>query len=163
MNKNKIASVAMVLMSSASFQVYAASTNMQFNGTVSSVCAFTSVNNGILGVAAATPNILSTNPNGGGTQGSVNIAYNSTPTVTVNNITQFTSSPNISGITNSSFGMFVTGQSSGPFTWGNNVFTKTYSSGTSDAITIDFEAQTGNSQLAWPTGSYSATTTITCQ
>ena len=163
MNKNQIASAAMVVMAVASTGTYAAQTNLQFNGTVSSVCAFTSVNNGILGVSASTPNILSTNPAGGGTPGTVSIAYNSTPLVTVNNITSFTSSPNISAITNNSFGMYVSGQSAGPFTFGNSVFSKTYSSGTSDAINIDFEAQTGNSQLAWPTGSYSATTTVTCQ
>lgn len=163
MNKNKIASAVVLLLTTASGYSYATTQNLQFSGTVSSICSFSGVTNGTLAVSAAAPHIISTNPAAGGTPGQVTISYNATPTVTVDNITSFSSSPNISGITNPSIGVAVSGQNAGQYTWGNSVFSKTYSSGTTDVITVEFEAQTGNTSLAWPTGSYSAATTITCQ
>lgn len=163
MNKNKIVSGVAVLLSVTGVQSYAAGTQLQFTGTVSSVCAFTAVNNGTLAVSPVTPYIIGSTPGSTGTPGSVTIAYNSTPTITVNPISSFQSSPNISGISNPQFATTAAGQNSGSFSYANGVYTQTYSSGSSDVITINLEANTGNTQVAWPTGSYSATTTVTCQ
>jgi hypothetical protein len=160
MNLNKLAvAVAAVVISTGA---QSTTQSLTFSGTVSSTCAFTSTQNGVLVSTAAMPYVLTTNVNSGGMPGVVTIGFNSTPTVSLSRITGFTTSPDLDTITSptyttevySAFGQWIANGES---------FTRTYSTGTSDEITIDFQAATGENSKPWPIGQYLATVTITCQ
>jgi len=69
----------------------AATQGLTVNGSVSSQCAFASVTNGVFGFDVTSPNMLDT-ASTGGTNASVVINYNGTPTVSVDEVSSFSSS-----------------------------------------------------------------------
>jgi hypothetical protein len=159
MNLNKIAlATAIVLSTSAQ----SATQTLTFTGTVSSSCAFTATQNGTLVASTSMPYVLTSATNNGGTPGMVSIAFNSTPTVSFQSISGFASSPNVSLITSPTYTTTVS-SNLGPWTANGGAFTRTYSAGTSDDITINFQASTGDQSKPWPLGQYSASVTVTCQ
>lgn len=137
----------------------AATQGLTVNGTVSSVCAFTSVTNGVFGFEVQTPHVLDTGITGG-TDATVVINFNSGPTVTVPEITTFSAVP--SGFTDTvNFTNNLTtlggsrSYSSGTATWQES------SSASTDTITLRLRAV--NAQGSFPVGNYTAGVTITCQ
>ena len=160
MKTNKIALAAMILLTS-SLPAQSASSSVNFSGTVSSSCSFTTVTNGVLIVPGTEYSKITSVAASGGTPGSVTIAYNGTPNVSVAEMLSFTSSPSLANI-NPTYETRVF-NASGNLTYNNGFYEKAYTSGTSDVITINLTADTGNTSVPWPVGNYTATTTVTCQ
>lgn len=133
---------------------------LQFNGSVSTTCAFSSTTDGVLTATPSNPQVLSTN-NTGGTKAGINLSYVGTPTLSIQNITGFSSLPN--GVSNNdfSFSMTPTSGRSQVFTLSNGYYTTDYTTGYADIIEIAFAASYVGSAV--PTGSYGASSTITCQ
>lgn len=140
--------------------VNAATQSLTINGTVSSVCSFGSATNGVFGFEVQTPQQLDT-ASTGGTNASVLIYYNGTPTVTVPEITTFSATP--SGFSDTvNFTNYLTSSNAGSITYSGGEATLTESSGTStDTLTLRLRAV--NAQNNFPIGNYSAGTIVTCQ
>lgn len=137
----------------------AATQGLTINGTVSSVCAFASVQNGTFGFDVTSPNVLDTNATGG-TNASVVINYNGTPTVSIDQITSFASVP--SGFTDTvNFLNVFTSSNNGAISYSSGTASFTQSGGINDNLTLRLQATDANG--SFPTGNYSASTTITCQ
>lgn len=146
-----------ILCSSLNSQ--AATQALTISGSVSSVCAFSGVVNGIFGFDVLNPNVLDTQATGGLDAGVI-LYYNSTPTVTVPEITSFTSVP--SGFTDTVNFTNVLTTTNGSRSYANGTASWTESSSTStDALTLRIRATNANG--SFPVGNYSASTTITCQ
>jgi hypothetical protein len=160
MNLNKLAVAAAAIVISTSAQ--STTESLTFSGTVASTCSFIATQNGVLVSSAALPYVLTTNVNSGGTPGAVTIGFNSTPTLSFSRINGFTTSPDLSLITSPTYTTEVS-STLGPWTPNGSSFTRTYSAGTSDEITINFQASTGDNNKPWPIGQYLAGVTITCQ
>lgn len=141
------------------FIAYSATQNLSVNGTVSSVCVFTSPVDGIFGYEVQTPQVLDTNLTGGLDAGVV-INYNGTPTVSIGEITSFTTVP--SGFTDTVTFTNVLSTLNGVRSYSGGVATWTEGGNTTtDALTLRLRAVNG--QGSFPIGNYSATTVITCQ
>lgn len=136
----------------------AATQALTITGTIASVCAFTSVTNGIFGFEIQNPNVLDTGSTGG-TNAQVIINYNSTPTVTVPEITAFTTVP--SGFTDTVTFTNILTSSGGAKSYSNGQASWVESGSTvTDTITLRLRVSDG--QGSFPTGNYSAGTVITC-
>lgn len=137
----------------------AATENLTISGTVSSVCAFGSVTNGVFGYEVQSPTLLDT-ASTGGTNGQVLIFYNGTPTVSIGEITSFSTVP--SGFTDTvNFTNVFTSNNAGTISYSSGNASFTQSGGTNDTLTLRLRALNANG--SFPVGNYSAATTITCQ
>lgn len=134
-----------------------AQTNLEFNATVSTTCALNVTQTGILVVEPQTPNVMVTS--GAGRSGIVGVSYSGTPTITATLPSSFSTSPTLSFTPN--FNGAVLSSSLGSLTVSNSVATGVYTTGSSDNITVDLQAATG-SATPFPTGTYSATVTVSC-
>jgi len=149
--------LALCLLASA--PVFAATQGLTINGTVSSQCAFASVTNGVFGFDVAQPNILDTAATGG-TNASVGISYNATPTISIDAITAFDTIP--SGFTDSvTFLNYFTSANLGTISYTSGVASGQETNNISDTFTLRVKATdvTGS----FPVGNYAASTVITCQ
>lgn len=138
---------------------HASTSTLTVAGTISSVCAFGSVTNGIFGFDVANPNILDTFATGG-TNASVVITYNATPTISIDAITSFDTIP--SGFTDSvTFLNYFSSANLGNISYTSGVASGQETNNISDIFTLRVKATdvTGS----FPVGNYSASTTITCQ
>lgn len=146
--------LALALISTAQ----ATTQNMSISGTVSSVCSFGSVTNGVFGYEVQSPTLLDT-ASTGGTNGQVLIYYNGTPTVSIAEITSFATTP--SGFTDTvNFTNTFTSNNAGTITYTSGTASFTQSSGTNDTLTLRLRAL--NASGSFPIGSYTASTVITC-
>lgn len=153
MKKTAIALVALIALNAV-----ASTQNLTISGTVSSQCAFSSAQNGTFGFDVQTPNILDTTIQGG-TNASVSINYNGTPTVSINEITSFANTPvGFNGTV--TFTNLFTSTNQGSITYTGGAATFNQSSGTADTLTLRLQA--ANASAPFPIGTYSASTVITC-
>lgn len=137
----------------------AATSSITVAGTISSVCAFGSVTNGVFGFDVAQPNILDT-AGTGGTNASVGITYNSTPTISIDAITAFDSTP--SGFSDTvAFMNYFSSTNLGNMNYTSGQAGGQETSGSSDTFTLRVKATDANG--SFPVGNYAASTTITCQ
>lgn len=139
---------------------HATTQGLNVSGTVSSTCSFGSVTNGVFGYEVQTPHVLDT-ASAGGTNASVTIYYNGTPTVTFPEITSFSAVP--SGFNDTvTFNNILSSSNAGGINYSSGSASVTESGSTStDTFTLRLRAQDG--QGSFPVGNYSAGTTITCQ
>ena len=149
---------AFALVALFSINAIASTQNLTISGTVSSQCAFSSAQNGTFGFDVQNPNILDTTITGG-TNASVVINYNGLPTISVGQITQFSSVPQGFADTVNFTNTFIS-SNAGPISYSNGVATFTQTSGTSDNLTLRLQA--ANASAPFPIGNYTATTIVTC-
>lgn len=154
MKKSLIALIAF-----AALNANAATQNLNINGTVSSVCAFASAQNGVFGFDVTSPNVLDT-ASTGGNSASVTINYNGTPTISIDEITAFGSVPSGFADTVQFLNVF-TSSNAGPISYSSGAASFTQSGGINDNLTLRLRAT--NATGSFPTGNYSASTVITCQ
>lgn len=148
-----------VVAALAALNAQAATQGLSINGTVSSQCAFASVTNGVFGFDVTSPNILDT-ASTGGTNASVVINYNGTPTVSIDEITSFTSVP--SGFTDTvNFLNVFTSSNVGSVSYSSGTASFNQSSGINDNLTLRLRATDANG--SFPVGNYSASAVVTCQ
>lgn len=148
----------LILMMFASSQVMATTQNLTVSATISSVCSFSSVNNGIFGYDVTTPNILDT-ASTGGANATVTINYNGLPTVSIDEITTFSTVP--SGFTDTvSFTNTFNSSNQGTISYVSGVASFTQTSNITDTLNLRLRAT--NATATFPTGTYSATTVVTC-
>lgn len=128
-------------------------------GTVATTCAFNSNTGGVMTVVPSAPNSMST-VNTGGSPATLGIQYIGTPTILLQEFTGFDTSPTLPATPTFTTAADTTNAGQLSFTGGATSYTQT--GGSSDTIHVNFSAvmASGNS---YPTGAYSATTTITCQ
>lgn len=138
----------------------AATTNLTVSGTISTSCVFGSTTAGTFGYTPSAPSVLSTAASGGNAA-QVIVSYSGTPTITVTEPTSFTSTPNGYNGT-PSFSSAVTSGNGGSMSYSSGVASYTESSGSSDVITLNMAA-TNNNGNAFPLGTYTSTSTVTCQ
>lgn len=142
----------------ASSQVMATTQNVTVSGVVSSACSFGSVNNGTFGYDVQTPNLLDTSSTGGA-NAAITIYYNGTPTVSIGEVTSFSVVP--SGFTDTvNFTNIFTSSNIGSVSYSSGSASFTQTGGSSDTLTLRLRAS--NASGPFPTGNYSAATTITC-
>lgn len=153
MKKTAIALTALITLNA-----YATTQNLSVSGTVGSQCSFVSVNNGTFGFDVTAPNILDT-ASTNGSHASVGIAYNNTPTISINEITSFASAPSGFNDTVNFTNRFFSANA-GQISYSGGVASFTQSSGTTDTLTLQLRAV--NATANYPVGNYTATTTITC-
>ena len=147
------------LISLTSLNTFAATQNLTIEGTISSICSFTQVNNGIFGYDVAVPFTLDTAVTGG-TPASASINYNATPTITVTEVTSFSGTP--SGFTDTVvFTNYLTSFNGGNLSFNGNLSTYTQTSGNTDTFTL--RVKVVNSNGSFPIGTYRVGTVITCQ
>ena len=135
--------------------------NISFSGNVSTVCTFSNLVPGTLAVDPSSPTILGTNVTGG-TNATLTLTYLGTPTMSVAEIQGFTTKPN--GVANGDFS-YTTNVSSSQgktYTASNGTLSTTYSSGSSDNISIVVNATKANGANV-PLGNYATSSVITCQ
>ena len=138
--------------------VHAATTNLSVSGTISTSCVFGSATNGAFGYSPLLPTIMNTSSNGGA-PASVGLSYSGTPTVTVSEPTSFSVTPNGYNGT-PSFSSAVTSANGGNMSYTSGVASYTQTSGSSDTITLNIGVSNGSS--AFPLGTYTSTSTVTC-
>jgi len=116
----------------------AATQGLTVNGSVSSQCAFASVTNGVFGFEVTSPNMLDT-ASTGGTNASVVINYNGTPTVSIDEVSSFSSSP--SGFTDTvQFLNVFTSSNVGSVSYSSGTASFTQSGGINDNLTLRLRA-----------------------
>lgn len=136
----------------------AATQNITISGTVSSVCAFASATNGVFGFDVQTPQLLDTGGTGG-TNAQVAIYYNGSPSISIQEITSFTSTP--SGFSDTvSFLNTFTSSNDGVIAYSSGSASFTPTGGTTDTLTLRLRA--ADATGPFPIGNYSASTVITC-
>lgn len=155
----KLVTALMVLSGINSNLALAASGTINYSGTVSTVCSFGSQTNGALAVDPSQPNVIASNATGGA-PASVSITYFGTPTVTIQEIGTFDTKPNGVGNGDFVYSTAVSSTAGATYTSSGGYKSTTYTSGSSDNLTIHFTAvKSGNITL----GNYAASGTITCQ
>ena len=153
--------IGTILLLAASTNLLADTGNISFSGNVSTVCTFSNLVPGTLAVDPASPTILGTNVTGG-TNATLTLTYLGTPTMSVAEIQGFTTKPN--GVANGDFSYTTNVSSSQGKTYtasGGNLST-TYSSGSSDNLSIVVNATKANGANV-PLGNYATSSVITCQ
>jgi hypothetical protein len=146
----------LALLSFISFTA-AAQTNLNFSGTVSTSCSLSVSQPGSLVISNTQPNILGTSV-AGGTPGVVGVSFIGTPTITVTLPNSFSSSPTLSFTPN--FNGLASTSLLGSLTFSAGAANGTYSTGNSDTVTVNLNADSGGA--AFPLGSYSAVVTVSC-
>lgn len=144
----------------AAGNAFAASGTVSYNGAISTTCSFSSQVNGSLGVDPSQPNILASNV-GNATPATVGLTYFGTPTVSIEEISTFSTKPN--GVANGDFTYTTSVASVAGKTYSSSsgYKTATYNSGSSDTLTINLTASKSSGTIAQ--GNYAASGTITCQ
>lgn len=136
----------------------AATQNLSVSGTVSSVCAFASATNGVFGFDVQTPQLLDT-AGTGGTNAQVAIYYNGSPSISIQEITSFASTP--SGFSDTvTFLNTFTSANDGTIAYSSGSASFTPTGGTSDTLTLRLRASDATGPF--PIGNYSASTVVTC-
>lgn len=138
----------------------AASGSLSYSGTVGTTCSFSNIVNGTLGVSPSSPTVLWTN--GPGTPASLDITYLGTPTMSVEDVSSFTTKPNGVSDSDFSYSMAVGSNQGASYSLSNGYYTHTYSTGNSDNLTVNFAASKSNGGNV-PLGNYATTSIITCQ
>lgn len=147
------------LIALISLNAFSATQNITVNGTVSSQCQFNSVTNGVFGYDVTAPNVLDT-ASVGGNPASVVINYNGTPTISIGEITSFSSAP--SGFSDTVAFLNVASTTNlGSLSYSGNVASGTETGGVVD--TLNLRVRANNNTGSFPIGNYVAGTTITCQ
>jgi hypothetical protein len=140
----------------ASAQAFA-QVSVPFNATVSTSCALNVTQNGILVVNPQNPNVMETS--GVGMPGTVAVSFTGTPTITITVPTSFSSSPTLSFTP--SFSPSVNSSVFGFMSIANDEAVDTYSSGSTDVITISMQITTGGGD-PFPVGTYATAATVNC-
>ena len=136
----------------------AATTDLTVSGTISTTCVFGAATAGTFGYSPANPNVINTSTNGGNAA-SVGLSYSGTPTVTVSEPTSFSATPaGYSGTP--SFSSAVTSANGGNMSYSSGLASYTQTSGSSDLITLNIGVSNGST--AFPLGTYTSTSTVTC-
>lgn len=148
------------LVALISLNAFSASGTLQFSGTASTTCSFGSQTNGTFAVDPSQPNVIGTSASGG-SPATLQIIYFGTPTVTIEEFALFTTKPN--GVANGDFTYttLVSSTAGKQYTTVGPNKEATYSNGSSDTLSIQFNASKSSGNIAL--GNYAATSAVTCQ
>lgn len=151
--------LAISLVAFMSFNSIAATENLFITGTIATQCAFSGLQTGNFGFDPASPNILDTATTGGNSA-RVDINYIGLPNVTAVEIGSFATVPNgfVDPVT---FTNVFTSANLGTIPYSNGFATFTATGNTTDTLTLRLRAVNGNG--AFPVGTYTASTVVTCQ
>lgn len=139
---------------------YADTGSLSFSGSVSTTCAFSNITPGTLAVDPTSPTIIGTNVAGGSNAG-VTLTYLGNPTMSVEEIGVFTTKPN--GVSNGDFTYTtnVSSQQGASYTSSGGYKTHTYTTGSSDNLSVIFNASKSSGNVTL--GNYATSAVITCQ